>query len=126
MGLGGTGCAQGAARPGWPGRVRIGGRGEDGDVDGADDGRGSRAAGVTVEVAGGGAFDLAGAVAGPPGGQLGGQDRAPDDAGQVSGTGGQMPRAAVTWSRAFSRAVVKLEPGGQERLMLPGSLGLQD
>ena len=36
-----------------------------------------------VEVAGGGAFDLAGAVPGPAGGQQGGQDGAADDAGQV-------------------------------------------
>ena len=42
---------------------------------------------VAVEVAGGGAFDLAGAVAGPAGGQQGGQDGAADDAGQVGGRG---------------------------------------
>ncbi len=36
MGLRGTGCAQGAVRPGWPGRVRIGGR--DGRADAAGGG----------------------------------------------------------------------------------------
>src|ERR1019366_3862329 len=58
-------------------------RGADGDVDRGDGGNGAGPAVVTVEVSGGGAFDLAGAEAGPPGGQQGGKDSPTDDAGQV-------------------------------------------
>ena len=57
-----------------------------GDVDGGDGGRWAGAAVVAVEVAGCGAFDLAGAVAGPPCGQQGGQNGPADNAGQVSGS----------------------------------------
>ena len=71
---------------------------------------------VVVEVAGGGAFDLAGAEAGTAGGQQGGQDGAADDTGQVSRAGGADSRAAVSWSRAASRAVVKLARSG----LVPG------
>src|SRR5207247_6397268 len=59
-------------------------RGADGDVDGGDGGGRLGPSVVAVEVAGGGAFDLAGAEAGTAGGQQRGQDRASDDAGQVS------------------------------------------
>ena len=60
---------------------------------------------VAVEVAGGGAFDLAGAVAGPPGLQEAVQDGAADpaDARGVAGVGDAA--GGVTWSRAVSRAV---------------------
>ena len=110
-GAGGVGrgvCgASGAAGPmGW---------GVHGDVDRGDGGRQAGPAVVAVEVAGGGAFDLAGAVAGPAGGQQRGQDGAADDAGQVGlrmAGSGQIPPAAVSWSRAASRAVVKLARSG--------------
>jgi len=46
------------------------------------------AAVIAVEVAGGGAFDLAGAEAGTAGGQQSGQDSPADDAGQVNGAVG--------------------------------------
>jgi len=59
------------------------GRGADGDVDRGDDGDGVGSPVAVVEVAGGGAFDLAGAEAGPAGGQQGGQDGAADDADQI-------------------------------------------
>jgi hypothetical protein len=54
-----------------------------------------RAAVVAVEVPGGGAFDLAGAVP-----------------GAAAGPSGQIPAAAVSWSLAVSIAVVKLARSG--------------
>jgi hypothetical protein len=45
-------------------------------------------------------------------GQQGGQDGPADGAGQVDGPSGQMLRAAVSWSRAASMAVVKLARSG--------------
>jgi hypothetical protein len=60
------------------------------------------------------------AVAGPAGGQQGGQDGTADGAGQVGGASGQTPAAAVSWSRAVSKAVVKLARSG--RLRRPGQV----
>jgi hypothetical protein len=70
------------------------------------------AAVVAVQVLGGGAFDFADAVPGAAGGQQGGPDGPADGAGQVAGPSGQMPRAAVSSSRAAFIAVVKLARSG--------------
>src|ERR1039458_5674179 len=80
----GGGLAVGPALAGAGGGV-IEGRGAHGDGDRGDRGGGVGSLVAVVEVAGGGAFDLAGAEPGPAGGQQGGQDGAADDAGQVSG-----------------------------------------
>ena len=78
----GGGPAVGPALAG-PGGGVIEWRGADGDAERGDHGDGVGSLVAVVEVAGGGAFDLAGAEAGPAGGQQGGQDGAADDAGQV-------------------------------------------
>ena len=76
-----------------------------------------RPAVVAVEVAGGGVLDLAGAPAGSAGWQQGGQDGPADDPEQVElagggPIGGRIASAAMSWSRAACRAVVKLARSG--------------
>jgi hypothetical protein len=71
------------------GPARAEQRSAHGDVDRGDRGDGVGAAVISVEVTGGGVFDLAGAEAGTAGGQQSGQDGAADDAGQVSGAVGE-------------------------------------
>ena len=77
-----AGCAAVAVDPAG---LEVDGRGADGDVDRGDGGGMGRAAVVAVEVPGGGAFDLAGAVSGAAGGQQRGQDGAADGAGRSAG-----------------------------------------
>ena len=74
------------------------------------------AAVVAAEVAGGGALDLAGAVAGTAGGQQGRQDSAADDAGQVGWALGADARGGDELVAGGSRAVVKLARSG----LVPG------
>jgi hypothetical protein len=107
-GWGRVGCAAVAAGPAGP---QVDGRGADADVDRGDGGMGWAAV-VAVQVPGGGAFDLAGAAPRAAGGQQGGQNSPADGAGQVGRASGQMPRAAVSSSRAASIAVVKLAWSG--------------
>ena len=107
-------CPEGSGAP--QGRRLLVGPGGGGlqvvDADIGDGGDGVRAAVVAAEVARGGALDLAGAVTGRDG-QQGGQDGTADDTGQVGRAIQAVSlRPAVSWSRAASRAVVKLARSG--------------
>ena len=95
-----------------PAGLEVHRRGADGDVDRGDGGGAGRAAVVAVEVPGGGAFDLAGAVARRRAGSSVASTARPIAPGRSAGPSGQTPAAAVSWSLAASIAVVKLARSG--------------
>ena len=95
------------------------GRGAHGNADRGDSRDGVGPAVVAVEVAGGGALDLAGAEARPPcRGSIVARTARPMAPVRSAGPSGQTPAAAVSCSRAASRVVVKLARAGS----VPGTV----